>query len=181
MNKIQGLFAGALIALTLTGCKTVLPNPDSTDATLVLAPFTADSASKTSGAWAFEYVLNHNENNTIRISPTREKGNFAVRTGLAEGEYTITGIKAVTTVTGGHLSAVGESTVRTLDPESRVAFEVSAGEITMIPASLDFQTVRTNNTSSIYNNIRPLSTEEVAELRAEIPTLDGYDKWNPNI
>ena len=177
MKSLLNIILVGVIALTLAGCKTVLPNPASSDSTLVLAPFAADSAAKSSGAWMYEYVLNHDLKKTIRFNPLRIKGSFSVVSDLPEGEYTVTGLQSVAN-SKGRTRAIGEGDYYPFDKSEYVSFIVKAGEITVVPAIFTMTKVKENRELSyIYPDYSPLDDAEFEAFQAEVTELEGYDSW----
>lgn len=177
MRSIYHILLAAVITLTLAGCKTVLPNPATSDSTLVLAPFAADTAAKSSGAWMYEYVLNHDRTQTIRFNPLRVRGLFSVVSDLPEGEYTVTGLQSVAN-SKGRMRAIGEGEHYPFDKSEYVSFTVKSGEITVVPAIFTMKKVKENReVSYIYPDYSPLDDIEFEEFQAEVKKLEGYDSW----
>lgn len=180
MKSIYHIMLAAVITLTLSGCKTVLPNPASSDSTLVLAPFAADSGAKSSSSWMYEYVLNNDLTQTVRFNPVRIKGSFSVVTDLAEGEYTVTGLQSVPNSKGRN-RAIGEGDLYPLEKAIQVSFTVKAGEITVIPAIFSMIKVKKNRELYyISPDYAPLDDSELELFHAEVKELDGYDSWLNN-
>ncbi|WP_438462804.1 hypothetical protein [Marinomonas sp. PE14-40] len=177
MKSLFNMALTAVIAITLVGCKTVLPSPTGSNSTLVLAPFAADTSSKTSSAWMYEYVLNNDIEQTIRFNPERIRGSFSVVTNLAEGEYKVTGLKSVAH-NKGRTRAIGEGQHYQFDKDEYVSFTVKAGDITLIPAIFTMTKEKRNRE---YYYIRPhyapLNMEELQEFKTKVEQLEGYDNW----
>lgn len=177
MKSLLTLALTAVIALTLAGCKTILPSPTSSDSTLVLAPFAADAKAKTSGVWMYEYVLNGDLEQTVRFNPVRITGSFSIVTDLAEGEYTVTGLKSVAN-SKGRTRAIGESKHYPFEKEQYVSFTVKAGDITVIPAIFTMTVEKENREMSyIRPNYTPLNNDELQEFKTEVESLKGYENW----
>ena len=179
MKSFLTLALTAVIALTLAGCKTILPNPTSSDSTLVLAPYAADNATKSKGAWGFAYILNNDEDLLIKINARKANDTFTVTKDLPAGEYTITGIKSYP-VSGGRTKAVGKGDSYQLRRNERVPFETKAGEITILPIImvLTRETAPDGQRSYQSHDFSILTENELAALKEEAETLEGFEGWN---
>ncbi|EAQ64249.1 hypothetical protein MED121_19269 [Marinomonas sp. MED121] len=178
MKSLLTLALTAVIALTLAGCKTILPNPTSSDSTLVLAPYAADNATKSKGAWGYAYILNNDEDLLVKINARKANDTFAVTKDLPAGEYVITGVKSYP-VSGGRTKAVGTGSSYQLDKDQQIPFDTKAGEITILPIIivLTRETAPDGQRSYQSHSFDILSVEELAALKAEVQTLEGFGSW----
>jgi len=182
MRSLFNIALTALIAITLVGCKTILPNPTSSDSTLVLAPYAADNATKSKGAWGYGYILNNDEDLLVKINARKANDTFTVTEDLPAGEYTITGIKSFP-VSGGRTKAVGKGSSYQLEKDEYVPFETKAGEITILPIimTLTQETAPDGQRSYQSHALNILSESELDELSAEAKTLEGFEGWKMKV
>lgn len=181
MKPLFNIMLTAVIAITLAGCKVILPNPTTSDSTLVLAPYAADNKTKSSGAWAYAYILNNDENLLVKINARRADDTFSVTEDLAAGEYVITGIKTYP-VSGGRTKAIGKGSSYQLDKDEQISFDTKAGEITIVPLmiTLFIKMSPDGQRSSQHHSFDFLSEEELSNLKQEAEQLEGYDSWSNN-
>lgn len=166
----------SLVTLALAGCSTILPAPESKEDTLVLAPFAADTSSKSSNAWLYDYILNNDENTFFRINSRRVGGDFALQTGLPEGEYTITAIRSVPKSIG-RVKAIGETRTSNLPAEQQVSFEVKANKVTIIPLKIIFKQIRDQSHYYTTLDFAWLTEAELEQERAKALELEGIEHW----
>lgn len=181
MKSLLNMTLTAVIALTLVGCKLILPAPTSSDSTLLLAPYAADNKSKSQGAWGYAYVLNNDENLLVKINPRNADDTFTVTEGLSAGEYVITGIKSYP-VSGGRSKAVGKGDVTQLEKDAQVSFDIQSGEITILPLIMTFLIEKSPDGERFTQNryINYLTEEELSKLKKETETLEGFEAWSNN-
>ena len=143
---------------------------------MVLAPYSADSATKSKTVWAYAYILNNDENLLVKINARKSKDTFAVTEHLANGEYLITGVK-VFPVNSGRTKAIGNSSTYKLDKDQQIPFETKAGEITILPIIIILTQEMAPEGHYQKHSFDILSVEELAALKAEVQTLEGVESW----
>lgn len=174
-RKLAGVIG---IGLLMVGCTTSIPKLNSSESTLVLAPFEANADAKISAVWVIEYVLNNNPDMTMLVDPMSASGNFVTVENLAPNNYQVTSFKWVK-ASRGKFRALGNSETRELPPQDYISFEVKAGEITIFPITTiyEYQKVGNDNQISLRSYPRLQTEKERKMMFAEVKQLDNVAEW----